>query len=57
MRGFTVPSTAGVPEPETLILPGQRRTAVVDIGARDAPPIVLLHAVACTGLLTLVTRR
>jgi 3-oxoadipate enol-lactonase len=25
---------------------------VVDIGARDAPPIVLLHAVACTGLLT-----
>jgi 3-oxoadipate enol-lactonase len=57
MRGFTVPSTAGVPEPETLILPGKRRTAVVDIGARDAPPIVLLHAVACTGLLTLVTRR
>jgi 3-oxoadipate enol-lactonase len=49
---FTVPSTAGVPEPETLALPGRGQTAVTDIGPRDAPVLVLLHAVACTGLLT-----
>jgi 3-oxoadipate enol-lactonase len=51
-RMFTVPSTAGVPEPETLALPGRGQTAVTDIGPRNAPVLVLLHAVACTGLLT-----
>jgi 3-oxoadipate enol-lactonase len=51
-RVFTVPSTAGVPRPEPLALPGRGQTAYVDVGPRDAPPVILLHAVACTGLLT-----
>jgi 3-oxoadipate enol-lactonase len=48
---LTVPSTVGVPDPETLLLPGRGQTAYVDVGPRHAPPIILLHAVACTGLL------
>ncbi len=48
---ITVPRTAGVPEPAPLDLPGGR-TVVVDVGPRDAPALVLLHSVACTGLLT-----
>jgi 3-oxoadipate enol-lactonase len=51
-RAFTVPPTTGLPEPRPLDLPGRGRTAFVDIGPRDAPPVILLHAVACTGLLT-----
>jgi 3-oxoadipate enol-lactonase len=51
-RLITVPPTAGVPEPVPLDLPGRGRTVVTDVGPRDAPPIVLLHSVACTGLLT-----
>lgn len=51
-RRITVPPTAGVPDPVPLDLPGRGRTVVTDVGPRDAPAIVLLHSVACTGLLT-----
>lgn len=49
---ITVPRTAGVPEPVPLELPGRGRTVVTDVGPRNAPALVLLHSVACTGLLT-----
>jgi 3-oxoadipate enol-lactonase len=48
----TVPPTAGVPDPVPLDLPGRGRTVVTDVGPRDAPALVLLHSVACPGLLT-----
>ncbi|MEV7044823.1 alpha/beta hydrolase [Amycolatopsis sp. NPDC051061] len=51
-RRITVPPTAGVPDPVPLDLPGRGRTVVTDVGPRDAPALVLLHSVACTGLLT-----
>ena len=51
-RLITVPPTAGVPEPVPLDLPGRGRTVATDVGPRDAPALVLLHSVACTGLLT-----
>ena len=51
-RLVTVPPTAGVPDPVPLELPGRGRTVVTDVGPRDAPALVLLHSVACTGLLT-----
>jgi len=51
-RLVTVPPTAGVPDPVPLVLPGRGRTVVTDIGPRDAPALLLLHSVACTGLLT-----
>ncbi|WIY07191.1 alpha/beta hydrolase [Amycolatopsis mongoliensis] len=51
-RLITVPSTAAVPDPVPLDLPGRGRTVVTDVGPRDAPALVLLHSVACTGLLT-----
>ncbi|MEQ0557475.1 alpha/beta hydrolase [Amycolatopsis sp. NEAU-NG30] len=51
-RLITVPPTAGVPDPVPLDLPGRGRTVVTDVGPRDAPALLLLHSVACTGLLT-----
>ncbi|WP_328607877.1 alpha/beta hydrolase [Amycolatopsis sp. NBC_00345] len=51
-RLATIPPTAGVPDPQPLSLPGRGQTVVVDIGPRHAPAIILLHSVACTGLLT-----
>lgn len=51
-RLVTVPPTAAVPDPVPLELPGRGRTVVTDVGPRDAPALVLLHSVACTGLLT-----
>ncbi|MEV6827799.1 alpha/beta fold hydrolase [Amycolatopsis sp. NPDC051102] len=51
-RLVTVPPTAGVPDPVPLELPGRGRTVVTDVGPRDAPALILLHSVACTGLLT-----
>ncbi|SFW89742.1 alpha/beta fold hydrolase [Amycolatopsis australiensis] len=51
-RLITVPPTAGVPDPVPLELPGRGRTVVTDVGPRDAPALLLLHSVACTGLLT-----
>lgn len=49
---ITVPRTTGVPEPVPLDLAGRGQTVVTDVGPRDAPALVLLHSVACTGLLT-----
>ncbi|GAA4527943.1 alpha/beta fold hydrolase [Amycolatopsis samaneae] len=51
-RLVTIPPTAGVPDPKPLTLPGRGETVFVDVGPRHAPAIVLLHSVACTGLLT-----
>ncbi|WP_410620301.1 alpha/beta fold hydrolase [Amycolatopsis sp. cmx-8-4] len=51
-RLVTVPPTAGVPDPVPLDLPGRGRTVVTDVGPRHAPALLLLHSVACTGLLT-----
>ncbi|MFD9887709.1 alpha/beta fold hydrolase [Amycolatopsis sp. NPDC059027] len=51
-RLVTIPPTAGVPDPKPLTLPGRGETVYVDVGPRHAPAIVLLHSVACTGLLT-----
>jgi 3-oxoadipate enol-lactonase len=51
-RLATIPPTAGVPDPKPLSLPGRGQTVVVDVGPRHAPAIILLHSVACTGLLT-----
>lgn len=51
-RTITVPPTAGVPEPRPLSLPGRGETVVVDTGEPEAEPVILLHALACTGLLT-----
>ncbi|SEP34864.1 alpha/beta fold hydrolase [Amycolatopsis saalfeldensis] len=51
-RLATIPPTAGVPDPQPLSLPGRGQTVVVDVGPRHAPAIILLHSVACTGLLT-----
>lgn len=51
-RLATIPPTAGVPDPKPLSLSGRGQTVVVDVGPRHAPAIILLHSVACTGLLT-----
>ena len=51
-RLATIPPTAGVPDPRPLSLPGRGQTVGVDVGPRHAPAIILLHSVACTGLLT-----
>lgn len=41
-----------VPEGQWVDLPRRGRTWLTDVGPRDAQPIVLLHAVGCTGMLT-----
>jgi 3-oxoadipate enol-lactonase len=56
------PVPADLPEPQLVHLPGRGRTAVIDTGAPIAatsgdgaqgqPTLILLHALACTGLLT-----
>jgi pimeloyl-ACP methyl ester carboxylesterase len=53
-RVAQVAPCADVPTGELLELPGRGRTYVVDTGParRDGPPLVLLHALGCTGLLT-----
>lgn len=48
---FQVPDLPQV-VPFTLDLPGRGTTLATDTGPRDAPAVVLLHAVGCTGLLT-----
>lgn len=51
-RTITVPPTASVPDPVPMTLPGRGETVVVDTGVPDGEPVFLLHALACTGLLT-----
>jgi len=41
-----------VPPGDWLDLPGRGRTWLTDTGPRDAPAVVLLHAIGCTGMLT-----
>jgi diacylglycerol O-acyltransferase len=51
-----IPAVAELPAGRMLELPGRGRTYLVDTGpppdVPDAPTLVLLHALACTGLLT-----
>ena len=55
-RVVSVPPALDVPEGSILELPGRGSTFVVDTGppadGADRPTLVLLHALACTGLLT-----
>jgi 3-oxoadipate enol-lactonase len=55
-RFVTVPPVPALPAGSMVELPGRGSTYVVDTGPpagrRDAPTVVLLHALACTGLLT-----
>ncbi|MGH3411848.1 MAG: alpha/beta fold hydrolase [Marmoricola sp.] len=46
-----VPQVA-IPDGRWLHLPGRGRTWLTEVGPPDGPPLVLLHAVGCTGLLT-----
>ncbi len=41
-----------LPEGRWLGLPGRGRTWLTDAGPKDAPALILLHAVGCTGTLT-----
>lgn len=51
-----IPAVEQLPDGRILELPGRGRTYLVDTGPPadrpDAPTLVLLHALACTGLLT-----
>ena len=47
----TVPQVE-LPEGRWLDLPGRGRTWLTDAGPADAPAVILLHAVGCTGTLT-----
>jgi diacylglycerol O-acyltransferase len=55
-RLVSVAPAIGLPAGEVLDLPGRGRTYVIDTaappGAPDRPTLLLLHALACTGLLT-----
>ncbi|GAA2062152.1 alpha/beta fold hydrolase [Williamsia deligens] len=56
-RRFPTHPTVGVPEGSVVELPGRGSTFVTDsaeagISAPDAPPVMLLHSVMTTGLLT-----
>lgn len=55
-RVVQVPPVPPLPTGRVVELPGRGHTFVVDTGAPskrpDAPTLVLLHALACTGLLT-----
>lgn len=41
-----------VPEGRWLEFPRRGRTWLTDVGPRDAQPVILLHAIGCTGMLT-----
>lgn len=53
-RWLRLPTADGIPQGRVVELPGRGRTFVVDTGAPrpEAPTVVLLHALCCTGLLT-----
>lgn len=50
-RAITVPPTGELPAVRPLVLPGRGETAFFDTGPPDAPPLFLLHGLACTALL------
>lgn len=45
-------SVAGVPDGRLVELPGRGTTYAVDSGSGDGPTFLLLHSVACTGVMT-----
>src|SRR5699024_9219445 len=47
-----LPERDELPAARTVELPGRGTIPIIDTGPRDAPPLILLHALACTGLLT-----
>ena len=52
-RVLHAPTVESVPEGRTVELPGRGTTFVVDVpGPEGAPPLVLLHALGCTGYLS-----
>lgn len=51
-RVVTLPELDELPGAETIELPDRGSTRVLDTGPRDGQPLVLLHALACTGALT-----
>lgn len=48
---IAIPPTGELPQVRRQILPGRGETAMFDTGPPDAPPLVLLHGLACTSLL------
>ena len=44
-------SVAHMPTGEVVELPGRGTTSVYDSGSADGPTYVLLHSLACTGLM------
>jgi 3-oxoadipate enol-lactonase len=52
-RVLHAPTVESVPEGRVVELPGRGRTFVVDVpGPEGTPPLVLLHALGCTGYLS-----
>jgi pimeloyl-ACP methyl ester carboxylesterase len=47
-----IASVGQIPEGTVVDLPGRGRTYVFDSGPSDGPTYVLLHSLACTGLMT-----
>ncbi|MGE2721424.1 alpha/beta fold hydrolase [Mycolicibacterium celeriflavum] len=47
-----VASAADVPGGRVVELPGRGKTYVVDVGRPEGPVFMLLHSVACTGVMT-----
>lgn len=52
MKLASVAPVGELPEGRTVEIPGRGSTYVVDTGPSDGPTLVLLHALACTGMLT-----
>ncbi|MCW4353382.1 alpha/beta hydrolase [Hoyosella sp. YIM 151337] len=51
-RRVSAPPTTDLPAPQPIHLPGRGDTAIFDTGPRDGEPLILLHALSCTSLLT-----
>lgn len=51
-RAVPLPPLGAQHEGRLIELPGRGRTYVTDVGPKDAPTFILLHALACTALLT-----
>lgn len=51
-RLVALPALVEQHEGRLVELPGRGRTFVTELGPRDAPPLFLLHALACTALLS-----
>lgn len=51
-RRVAVPPTTDLPAPQPIHLPGRGTTAIFDVGPPGGKPLILLHALSCTSLLT-----